>query len=281
MLNTIITFIINLLTLELINTDTKIIRLISGSAIGGIASLIILFPEVHFAIALLSKFLINILIIAITLGKNKLNIFIKAFICFNLVTIIFGGVVYLITSNNKNSFIITNNGYIYFNTDPFGLILTIIITYLAILVIYKKLNKKDINDLTYDVEIYFNSKVIRIKALFDTGNGIKDCYTGNPVIIVSISEMYTLLDEETITSIKNIFHGNIINQNCVNLRLLPIKTLGDEKLLPSFTADKAIISNRNYKKFVSTPTISVTDETFDSEKFRSLINKSVLGDYLI
>lgn len=279
--NAVVTFFINLTTLELIKCETTAVRIIIASVLGGIASLLIVLPETYDLFLIFIKLLINSVIIFILLGKTDAKKYFKGLACSFLVTMLFGGVVFFISMTIQEKRILYNNGYMYFDIGITGIIVIIIFAYILLHILNGKFNKKGIQELIYNIEIKYKNKSVNLKAFFDTGNNIIDIYTGKPVILVNISELNEFFDRSILEKISLINDGNLHLLIPENFRFLPVKTLTAEKLIPAFTAESVTVSNEGCKKIIKNPTVAITNNSFDKNNYTSLISKSVLGEYLI
>lgn len=280
-LNSIITLFILLATSELLKTDVRKLRLITGSFLGGIFSLIILAPEMNLFLILITRFLISMIIIIITFSTKSLRLAVKAIVYSYLITVLFAGIISFIMLNFKTEKIYLNNGFIYFDIDILVLIFSVALSYLFFRLVIRYLSVKNKNDIIYNAEIKYNDKIIKIKALFDTGNEIKDIYTNKPTILVSIKEIECFFDHSDIITLNKTIQNDNVDTLPVGFRLIPIRSLGCEKLLPAFSADSAEIHNKDIHKILNEPSIVITSDCFDSKKYSAIINKNVLGEYVI
>lgn len=280
-LNSIITLFILLITSDLLKTDIRRLRLFTGSVLGGIFSLIILAPEMNSILVIITRFLISLIVVIVTFKTDSLKTVIKAVILSFIITVLFGGTVSLIMFNFFSENIYVNNGFIYFDINIFVLIISIVSFYSLFKAIHRFFIKKRKVDIIYNVELSFNSNKILIHALFDTGNTMKDIYNNKPVILLSITEAKKLLNYEDCLIIENFVTSEICTDLPQGFRLLPVRTLGSEKLLPAFTADSATVFNHNIRKIITKPSIVITNDCFDKNEYSAVINNNALGEYLI
>lgn len=279
--NAIITFFILLATSDLLKTDIKRFRLLVGSIMGGLASLLILVPEMNAAAVFFIRILINFFIVAITLQTSDIRFVLKGG-CFSLlVTLLFGGIAYFFVLSFDTSKVFVNNGFVYFDVGALGIILIVAISFLMFRLICKYFNNNKLKEIIYNVEIKFSECTVNVSALFDTGNDIYDIYTGKPVILICYSELKHCFDDYTFNSVMGILEGSSQYELPEKFRLLPVRTLGTEKLLPAFSAEEAVVQNKECKKYISKPTIAITKNCLDKNNYSALINKSAIGEYLI
>ena len=167
----IINFIIDYLLLygtkKILKNKTSIKRILLGSIIGSISSLLMIYQN-----NIIMKILLSILIIIITFGINKI---IKNITYFYLLSIILGGTLYLFDLN------------IYKLNYQILLLISPILIYLYI---KENIKYKNIYLNNYIVEIYINNKLYKLEGMIDTGNELKDPYKKRSIILVNINLDY-------------------------------------------------------------------------------------------
>lgn len=65
-----------------------------------------------------------------------------------------------------------------------------ILTHVAFKIFKNRMSKKG---LIYEIEIKIENKSIRLKAMLDTGNQLKDPITSIPVVIVEKEKLYEIM----------------------------------------------------------------------------------------
>ncbi len=95
-----------------------------------------------------------------------------------------------------------------------------------------------------DVELQLTGRVYRLKGLIDTGNGLRDPVSGQPVSIIDRKTARKLLQEEDVK----------------NVRYIPYKTIGNrEGVLPIIRIDRLCVQGENACT-VETPLIGICEE---------------------
>ncbi len=97
----------------------------------------------------------------------------------------------------------------------------------------------------------------------DTGNCLKDPFSGQPVHILERKAAAELLQEKSAEGI----------------RYIPFRTLQGEGILPVIRLEKmCVISSKEEKIWVSQPVIGISSERiFVSGKHQMLLNREILG----
>lgn len=274
-LNTIITFIILLTTVEISGVSPKTFRLLTGSLLGGIFSLIILAPEMNVFFVFATRVAMSVSIVSVTFNIHKVKKFLRCLASFVGISFVFAGIVYFFESFSSSSFLQMNNSIVYFDVSFFSLVIMCSVVFAVIKILNKKLFIKTQTDMIYELEITFNEKTVRTLALYDSGNCVQDVYTGKPVIIVNADEIRDFFDEKTFNSLFVDFSDAENAIGDIKLRFLPVKSISSSTLLPAFTAQKIIISDENIRKEIMSPCIAVTLDELGENSYKALINQSI------
>ena len=150
-INFFITFLILELTAKLAKKQTPLFRLIIGSCIGALYSLIIFVDKIPIILTELSKLVSVLIIIAAAFHFYRLTQYIKTVLIYYFSSVIFLGITMLLCFTLKLKFIAVNNSVVYFNLSAPMLILSGILAYAVsgvVIKIYNRtLSKKDIYTL--------------------------------------------------------------------------------------------------------------------------------------
>lgn len=276
-LNTVITFLILLTTVEISGVEAEKSRLIIGSVVGGVYSLLILAPSLNLFFIILTRFAICVSTVFITFHIRNIKKMLKCLLCFVVISFLFAGAVYYFAGIFSDNFMHVNNGYAYINISAASLILITVLLYFAVKLINKKFFRKTKKDILYKIEITYNGIKISSCALFDSGNSVKDIYTGKPVIIIQESEIKTFFDVSVLEKLRNfLYEKKETTKLPKGFRLIPVKTIAGEKILPAFSADKAEISDGDIHRIIENPCIAITADLPENEKYKALINDEII-----
>ncbi len=254
LLNFIIDYLIIQLASHITNTRVKIYRIISSAFIASLFSLVILLPEYGILFELLTVIISGSLITLLAFGFKK---FLKNFIAFIGVNIIFNGLMTTVWTLFKPKGMILNNSVTYFNISPTIFILSTVVFYLLIRIAGLILKKFSPYAKRCILKIKNNSKTVEITALVDTGNSICDPYTNRQVIIT---------DKQT---------ARLIFDDIDNTPefLLPVATVGGNSLIPAYVCKSVQVNNGNN----FTALIAVTEHNFSND-YKAIVNPQILEE---
>lgn len=239
----------------LLNSLNKLIRKI-GSALFATAYYILtlIFPK-------LSGFqvFVGILIILIAFRPRNLKLLIKQVFLFYFINFVFAGTSFaLMCAFNKDKFSIFN-GVVIGKFDVFKVFLAGIIAIIMLTYFFRKRSKH----VFKDVVISISGKVKEIRLLLDTGNLLREPYTGKPVMIVEKSALKNVIDEELFNDLEKMLKGGEIIPD--GMFLIPYRSLGNSLgfllgIKPDFVTLK-----KNGKKFCNV-VIGICNENISETK---------------
>ena len=248
--NLIMNYIILLATGLILKIKIKHIRLIIGSLLGAIYTIIGYIEILEIYSSFILKIILSIMIVYIAYYPQTLKKMWKELLFFYLTSFVFGGVAFSLIYIVKPQEIIMKNG-LFLGTYPLktvilGAIVAFVIIITAFKIIKNKISKKDlICEITVEIE---NKKIIT-KALIDTGNMLKEPITNTPVVVIEHTLLYDVLPKEILNHLEEIIGGDfkeipeeIKNKYVSKLKLIPYSSLGKQNgMLLGIKAKKLII----------------------------------------
>lgn len=255
-LNAVIDFCLLNLASLIVGCKLKTIRLIIAAIFASSFSLVIFAPKLssvtEFSIALISA----LFSVAIAVGIKKIKLFIKFYFSFLTVSISFNGIITLVWFLFKPSGLIFKNSVVYFNISAFEMIFWTIISYIIIKCVLFIIRRTSPMASRCKVTLENLNKTIELTALVDTGNSLKDIYTGKQVIIV---------DRNTATEI----FGDITLMPPI---LLPCATVNGVSMISAYSCKKTKINNSD----IGASLIAVTDKIIEDSDYKAIVNPQIL-----
>lgn len=209
-------------TAKITGSPLKTARCIFASFYGSLFSLLILAPELPFAVTLVIKLIAAVTVVIAAFGIHGKTRIIKNTVSFFSANFIFAGAIYAVYSWLKPQFIHFSNSYFYID---FSLLLLVISTAVLYFIVCLFRRFSDITPESadcYKIIVRYREKIFTSDGLADTGNALTDFFSGKPVIICGKSEF----------------------DDCkINFRLIPYSTISESSLIPVFNPDETIIVN--------------------------------------
>lgn len=226
------------------------IRMIMSALIGGVYAIFSYMKLFPFYSNMIVKIVLSICMVYVAFTPKGIKALSKHLVIFYLVSFVFGGCAFALLYFVKPEDIFMING-VYIGTYPvkialLGGIVGFVITYIAFKVVKNRIGKKAI---LYDVEIKVDDKLVKIKAMLDTGNGLKEPITGNPVMIVEREKMSGLLPDDILNNTEKIIGGDWgDNEANINYRarfhIIPFSSIGKQNgMLLGFKVDEVKVMN--------------------------------------
>lgn len=257
--NLIMNYIILLATGMILKIKIKHIRLIIGSLLGAIYTIIGYIGILEIYSSFILKIILSIMIVYIAYYPQSLKKMWKELLFFYLTSFVFGGVAFSLIYIVKPQEIIMKNG-LFLGTYPLktvilGAIVAFVIIITSFKIIKNKISKKD---LICEITVEIENREITTKALIDTGNMLKEPITNTPVVVIEHTLLYDVIPKEILNHLEEIIGGDfekipedIKNKYVSKLKLIPYSSLGKQNgMLLGIKAKKlTIVKGEEKDKF--------------------------------
>ena len=113
-----------------------------------------------------------------------------------------------------------------------------------------------------------------IKAKVDTGNTLKEPFSGNPVIVTDYKFIKYIIPAE----LANYFNKNTETESLKklkNFRFIPYNTISGNGLLPAFKPDKIKVLNSN--SINKDAYVAICNNKFSNESYHALISIDLIN----
>lgn len=220
-----------------------------AAAIGAFSALAIFLPPMPWIVCWSIRFLLSGLLVRIAFGPMHFARLLRQTIWFYVTGLFFCGVIYTLGTQISAIHIVTSNSVLYADLSLLVLLLGAVISVGAVSLTARK---KDTPDLSvYRLELQLDDHSISMPAMPDSGNHLKDPFTGRAVILCPLSRVQNWIaaytTPETAAAAQKGF------------RMLPVKTVTGQKVLPAFLP-KEIVLHRGTERFHPDAMIALTAE---------------------
>ncbi|MFR1518123.1 MAG: sigma-E processing peptidase SpoIIGA [Clostridia bacterium] len=240
--NMVMNYVILHITSLVASRRSKWYRILAGSAIGTFYAVLSLWLSA-FLHALIGKILLSALMVLVTYFPRKIKDFLRLSAIFYGVTFLFAGI----------SFAVLLTGRV---KSASNILATVCVGYLLVLVIARCIQKrKHADQCAAKVFIQFDKAAdngVWLPAIIDTGNSLRDPFTGTSVIVAELGALENLLPEELLKYLRENGSSDILNDASAissvkgwerRFRLIPYNSVGNENgILPGFKADVVRVS---------------------------------------
>lgn len=286
--NLIMNYIILLATGIILKQKIIYIRLIMGSLIGAIYSIIAYMNILEIYSNGILKIVLSVVIIYISFNPPNIKKMLKQLLIFYLTSFAFGGAAFALMYIVKPQEILMKNG-LFLGTYPLKTImLAAIITFIIVITAFKivktKISKKDIY---CHICVKVSGKEIRERAMIDTGNLLKEPLTQKPVIVIERNSLYTVLPKEILNNLDNILGGDlekvpqdIQKEYIPKLKLIPFSSLGKQNgMLVGIKSEKTKIYYEENEINVKDAVIGIYNKSLTKKgEYKALVGIEMLGE---
>ena len=240
------------------------VRFLASSALGGIFSLVIFVENIPDFLNVIIKILFLTVMVCTAFRIKCFSDFLRDFAAFFLCNFAFAGIMLAITVFASPQAAIYKNGVVYFDISIFTLVAASAVCYVILSLVLKFVRSRMVHNLLYDISVSYSGKTVGGKALLDTGNSLRDGFSGKPVIIA-----------------EKRFIENIVPPDCditqmKNFRLIPYSTISSGGALPAFLADEIIIVFEGKDIALTDVYVALTDKKIVSSDYSVLLGAPFL-----
>lgn len=287
--NILMNYIILFATLVIIKSKTKYqqIRLIISSIIGSCYAIIVYLDILSIYSNIFAKIILSIIMVYVAFGAQNLKTLLKQILIFYFVSFIFGGctvaLIYFIKPENVK----INNG-VFVGTYPIKVTLIAGVVAFIVTQIAFKINKNKLNSKNafFNIEIFFEEKTIKVKALLDSGNMLTEPISKLPVIIVEKEELKKIISKDFLNYIENFVGGDVekeyeennIQEYLSKVRMVPFMSIGKENgMLIGIRIDKIKIETEDINIERKNVIAGIYDKKLTKDnKYNALIGLNLL-----
>ncbi len=284
--NLLMNYIILFATAIILKLQVKQIRLITGSLVGAIYTIISYVSGLKIYSNFFLKLILSIIIIYISFNPKSLKKLLKFTLIFYLTSFVFGGAAFALIYVVKPQELLKNNGLILNSKSLRVIFISAIIAFIVIIIGFKIVkNKISAKDMYCDIEIKINNKKIQTKAMIDTGNFLKEPITNTPVIVVEHTLLYECIPKEILNHIEDILGGdfseipdNIRKEYISKLKVIPFSSLGKQNgMLLGIKPEGVIIKNEEEEKENNNVIIGIYNKSLTKRgEYRALLGIEIM-----
>lgn len=244
-------------------SDYKTLRFFLSAAAGGLFSMIIFVESIPPFLNAVIKLVFLAFMVAVAFGFGTLRAFVKNCSAFFIANFVFAGIMLAVCTFAAPDRAVYKNGIVYFDISILTLTASSLVCYAVLSLLTRFSRSRAPTQSTYELTVTYNRKEATGKALYDTGNTLRDSFSGRPVIIAEKSFAEKLFNEGSDVTLER------------NFRLIPYSTIKNGGALPAFLADR--ITLKAFGKTVSAEKvyIAVTDGKLVSGDFCALLGSPV------
>ncbi len=226
-LNMLLSFFLLAASARLAGERAALWRMVLGSVLGGAASLTVFLPQSSLAVGLLLRAALLLPVVPSVFGFGSVRRFLRLWLTNAAVSCLFAGALIGAWFLFRPRGLVLRNGAIYFEIGFLPLVLGCGGFYAAVRLFQRFLFKRKHEQAVCVVRFDYGGKSFTCRGLIDTGNTLRDPFTGQAVQVISESLAGRVAPETLLPQPDALPHG---------FRLIPCATARGEGLLPGFDA---------------------------------------------
>ncbi len=248
-------------------------RVLLGATIGAFYGLVIFLPKVPSLIELVLKIASAALIVFGTFGYKNLRYFLRCFFTFFAVSFAFGGIMLVLWVTVAPIGMVYNNGAVYFDIDLAVLAVSTVVSFAIVSLISHFSSRRAPKESVAIVKVAYKGETVSATALIDTGNSLKESFSGYPVALGQLDTLKKITPE----AVKEFLNGRDITPSS-DFRLVMHKTVSGTGVLPVFKPDYIEIKSASHTVRTDRVYIAVTQNNLAGGEYDFILNPDLLSE---
>ncbi len=235
-----------------------------GAAIGAIYALVVL-VELPAAVLALSKLLVSGIMVGAAFGKRRVTEFLRLMVFFYAAGFAFAGLMLLVQMMLTGSEIFYQNGVVYYEMPAVWIVASASCAFLLVEGV-RRLVRHGESEGFFRAEVSFKGKRADVPAMTDTGNSLREPFSGAPVAVCPVRLLEDILPAEFVRAAAEPELGLP-----EGMRLVPCRTVSGAALLPAFRPDTLFIRQGGRRRQAEFMYIALSS----GEESRMLVGKNM------
>ena len=239
-INTVVDYLLLCATSCLLKYKVPFFRKVIAAFASALFSLYIFLPSQSFVIELLMRVLSSAVTVAIGYRIKPLKSFFRALTVFYAVSFIYFGLMAGLWMFFEPAKMSLNNGVVYFDVSPLMLITLSFVFYVVIVLVKKLTQRSDEFAKRCEITLIYGTRSVKRQAMVDSGHSLNDMFSDSIVLIIDRITSTELFGEVQTKSMLTL-NPPTDQELSLRFRMIPIKTVSADKIMPAVRLDKADI----------------------------------------
>lgn len=253
-------------------------RMLLGSGVAALSSLILFAPEQAFPVQLAYKIATALLITAAAFGCRNKRRLVTAACWYAAFNIALAGLVMLVILNTGTRVLQTGNLTVYLRVSPLLLVVLSGAGCLAVELGMRLLAHRKPSGQPVGLEVELAGVPVHLRAALDTGCHLTDPITCLPVLVVSFPDAGPRIPPPVRDYLKAWFDGKAPERppEGMKLRLIPCKTAAQCGLLPGFAVGNIGLITAQGILGLGRTAVAFAPQSFGSDRYEALYGQDFL-----
>lgn len=249
-------------------------RVLLGAAVGSVYGLIIFLPQIPHIAELVIRIAASALIVFCTFGFKNIRYFLRCFFTFFAVSFAFGGIMFVLWVTVAPVGMVYNNGAVYFNINLTVLAISTVVCFAVVSLISRFASRRAPKNSVYKIHIDNCGETVAGTALCDTGNSLRESFSGYPVVIGEYGALEKIIPE----SVREYIDNPEKITPSTDLRLITHNTVSGLGILPAFRPEKIIIQSISKEIKTDKVYIAVTKNNLAGGEYEFILNPDLFDE---
>ena len=272
--NGFVNYLMLFLSMKYLRFSAGRLRLFLACALGSVFSLKIFLPDIPLLLEFLLRLAMCCAISLCAFGFGNFRTALRNTCVFFTVNLLFGGLMSAVLFFFDTGAMLYKNGAFYFDIDLKILAVTSVASFAVVDAVSRIISRRAPPKSICTVTIFFDEKSAGGRGFFDTGNALKEIFSGFPVIVAQYDAVKNILPQEVADYCAD---GDIITSGS-GIRLIPVSGVGSEGILPSFKPDRVTLRGADFERTYEDVYIAVSRQSFFGGEFEFILNNELTGD---
>lgn len=253
-------------------------RMLLGSGLASLSSLILFAPEQSYPVQLIYKLGTALLITAAVFGWRSKRRLITATCWYAALNIALAGLALLVILQTGTPLLQTGNLAVYLRVSPLLLVVLSGLCCGAVELGVRLLGRRKPPSQTMGIELELCGMLIHLRAVLDTGCHLRDPITCLPVLVVSFPDAKNRLPPAVAEYLGAWFSGAPPEEPPAGtrLRLIPCTSASERSLLPGFAVSSIGLITENGVLGLGRSAVAFAPRSFGSEHYEALYGNDFL-----
>lgn len=258
----------------------KRLRMVLAALLGALYALISFAGGLPDWVPAATKLPVGALLVLIAYQYRGLAEYVRQYVMFLLVSALFGGLMLALWLFVAPYGMLYENGVVYFDISALSLVGFTGAAYAATELFTRLFRKRDVESGMMEVSLVLGNRQVALCGFVDTGNTLRDAYTGYPVAICGMECVRSILPLSLLDIISAIIETedfsrfqNLITPDTKNkFKLIPYSTVGFTGVLPAFLPDELRLDGVPVENVY----VAIAPENFTHSDYDMLLSREMV-----
>ncbi len=254
-------------------------RIVAAALLGAATSLTIFLPLMALVPSVLVKLGVSAAVVLAAFGYISAKAFWGQMFLFFAISFCFAGVMLGLWLLLEPPGMSWNNGVVYFDISPLLLICSTVAAYLLLSLFSRVTRGKSLPREIYPVRVHLNGRAAAVRGMVDTGNRLREPFSGSPVVVCRVSDLTGILPPNLVEAVlqgKMAPESGIPEAKLPRLRVIPYANIGAGGALPAFKPDKIVIDTQSESLTAEEAYVGISRENIGDGEYNCLLNPELI-----